>query len=243
MKVPQPIRHLKLPFRFNEELLIKDLETVMKLSWTPHFNTSGYDGSWNSIALYAKDGDPANILAMQEPKVILEETPVMKLCPYFQEVLKQFKCPFLSVRLLKLDPGAYIKPHRDHELGYENYNFRLHIPITTHKEIEFILDGEPLQMLPGECWYTNVNYEHSVANKGTTSRVHLVIDGERNTWSDKLFFSLAPKKSFEKPLPPPPSQETIKRTIEELERMNTPVANQLIAQMKEQLRREDTGNR
>ncbi|WP_340064325.1 aspartyl/asparaginyl beta-hydroxylase domain-containing protein [Ascidiimonas aurantiaca] len=235
MKIPQPVQYLKLPFLFNEKLLIKDLETAMKLSWIPHFNTSGYEGSWNSIALYAKDGDPANIHAMQEPGVILKETPVMKLCSYFQEVLKQFKCPFLSVRLLKLDPGAYIKPHRDHELGYENYNFRLHIPIVTHKKIEFILDGKQLQMLPGECWYTNVNYEHSVANKGTTPRVHLVVDGERNAWSDNIFFSLAPKENFEKPLPSPLSQETLKRTIAELERMNTPVANKLIAQMKQQL--------
>lgn len=135
----------------------------------------------------------------------------------------------MSARLLRLEVGAEIKPHKDHDLGYENENFRLHIPIITNKEVQFILDETHLKMLPGECWYTNVNYIHSVRNEGKTDRVHLVIDFERNDWSDKLFFSLAPKNSFtaQKSVENY-SPETIKKMIAEIKNMNRPTADQLI---------------
>ena len=146
----------------------------------------------------------------------ITETPLMKECAYFREVLNYFQFPVLSVRLLKLEAAAEIKPHTDHELGYEDGQFRLHIPIVTNPDIEFILDGERLTMLPGECWYTNVNLLHSVANRGTADRVHLVIDGVRNAWTDELFFAQAPESSFEASREEDLDEETMIRMLEEL---------------------------
>ena len=86
-------------------------------------------------------------------------------------------------------------------------------------------------MLAGECWYTNVNYIHSVKNLGTRDRVHLVIDFERNKISDELFFALAPEESF---LPIPKeedSPEVTQRIIEELRASNEPIAEQLINEL------------
>ena len=138
--------------------------------------------------------------------------------------------------MLKLGVGAEIKPHRDYELGYEDNNFRLHIPITTNSEVSFILDGQRLVMSPGECWYTNVNFVHSVANKGTTDRIHLVIDGERNEWSDALFFSLAPKESFTVVQEENYSAETLKNIIEELKNIDEPATVALVEKLKQQLK-------
>ncbi|MAN28730.1 MULTISPECIES: aspartyl/asparaginyl beta-hydroxylase domain-containing protein [Mesonia] len=224
-------KYLKFPFRFNKEKLIQDLSLILDRNWIAHFNKSGYDGDWKVISLYAHNGDESNIYALSTANSILSETAILKECHYFKEVIDFFECPILSARILRLGVGAEIKPHRDHKLGYEDGNFRLHIPIVTNPDVQFILDGIQLTMLPGECWYTNVNYVHSVINSGESDRVHLVIDGERNEWSDQLFFSLAPKESFQAIPEESDSPEKIKQIIEQLKRSNEPIAEQLINEL------------
>lgn len=227
--------YLKLPFQFNKEKLVHDLSLILEGNWISHFNTAGYIGDWKVISLYAPNGEESNIFALSTPNSIIRETSTLKKCQYFKEVIDSFKCPILTARILRLGVGAEIKPHRDHELGYEDGNFRLHIPIVTNSQVQFILDGSELTMLPGECWYTNVNYVHSVKNSGESDRVHLVIDGKRNEWSDHLFFSLVPEESFQ-PMPEEnDSPETIKRIIEELKRSNEPFAKQLINELLQKL--------
>ena len=228
-------KYLKLPFQFDEKMLVADLETITGSQWIPHFNKEGYNGKWNSIALYARGGDSTNIFAMNAGDETILETPIMKDCLYFKVVIDHFKCTLLSVRLLRLEVGADIKPHSDYNLGYEDNNFRIHIPIKTNDDVYFILDGNRLIMLPGECWYTNVNYVHSVSNKGKTDRIHLVIDGERNAWSDDLFFSLAPKESFFPVREQIHTAENLKRIIEELKLSDQPAAQQLIVKLQEEL--------
>ncbi len=236
MSETKVIKHIKFPVRFDERKLAHDLSLVMESKWIPHFNTGGYVGNWNAISLYAKNGDAQNIFVPMENDRSIVETALMKECTYFREVIRWFEFPILSVRLLKLEAGAEIKLHRDHELGYEDNQFRLHIPIITNPGVEFILDGEHLKMLPGECWYANVNFVHSVANRGTQDRVHLVIDGIRNEWSDKLFFAEAPEAHFEKNQKETRSAETILRTIEELKSNQDTAAHPLIAVLEEELK-------
>jgi quercetin dioxygenase-like cupin family protein len=230
-------RFLKLPFQFDEEQLVRDFQAVQEAKWTAHFNTAGYEGDWKVIPLYAPKGDPRNIFAMQADEAELAPTPLMQHCPYFQQVIRQFKCPLLSVRLLKLGVGAEIKPHRDHELGYEDGCFRLHIPIITNPQVSFLLDGEKLDMQVGECWYTNVNHVHSVANRGQSDRVHLVLDGARNDWSDELFFSLAPPNTFfpDESDKPRYSRDIIMKMIAELEKMDNEVSRELIVKLRAQI--------
>lgn len=231
------IKHIKFPVQFDEQKLAHDLSLVLDSEWIPHFNTGGYTGNWNALSLYAKNGDENHIFVPMEDDASIVETALMKPCSYFREVIRGFQFPILSVRLLKLEAGAVIKPHRDHELGYEDNQFRLHIPIVTNPGVEFILDGEELRMLPGECWYANVNFVHSVANRGTEDRVHLVIDGVRNDWSDAWFFAQAPKARFEVEKKETRSAETILRTIEELKSNPHTADHPLIAILEEELNR------
>jgi hypothetical protein len=225
-------KYLKLPFQFDEKKLIYDLSLILESKWIPHFNSSVYIGDWKVIPLYADKGDDRNIFAYPTSNTIISETAILKVCNYFQEVIKSFKCPILTARILRLGAGAKIRPHRDHHLGYENGNFRLHIPIITNLNVHFVLDDFELTMNPGECWYTNVNYTHSVQNLGESDRIHLVIDGERNKWSDNLFFSLAPEESFDPISEDNDSPETVKRIIEELKRHKEPINNELINELK-----------
>ncbi|WGH76583.1 aspartyl/asparaginyl beta-hydroxylase domain-containing protein [Tenacibaculum tangerinum] len=227
--------YLQLPFQFDTNKLLHDYSLVVNQHWVPHFNTDGYEGEWKAIPLYASNGDASNIFAFLNHNEAILETPIMKNCSEFKKVINTIQCPILSARLLRLGVGAEIKPHRDYKLGYEDGNFRLHIPIITNNKVQFILNNEKLCMLSGECWYTNVNYIHSVSNYGNEDRVHLVIDFERNEWSDKLFFSLASKESFQ-PIPKKTeSPETMRLMIEELKLQNTPAATQLILELEQQV--------
>ena len=235
MMVHENTKYLKLPFQFSEAQLVRDLASILDSNWKPHFNKADYHGDWKVIALYAVNGEASNIFAYPTPESVISETPILEACPYFKEVINTFKCRILTARILRLGAGAQIKPHRDHELGYEYGNFRMHIPITTNPGVQFVLDGNELQMIPGECWYTNVSYVHSVNNTGNSDRVHLVIDGERNEWSDELFFGLAPKSSFHKASSNNYTPETLKRIIEELSQRNEPAVKPLIEELSREL--------
>lgn len=237
MNTQQITKKLQLPFIFDEALLLSGLSDLMQEHWTPHFNTGGYSGDWKAIPLYSQDGTVENIFANPQSNGDLKETDALKKSPYFREVINTFKCRVLTARLLRLGAGAEIKPHTDHELGYENDNFRIHIPIITNDRIEFVLDGELLFMNPGECWYTNVNYVHSVKNNSDSDRVHLVIDYERNEWSDQLFFSLAPADSFKPEPKQEESPEQLRMIIAELKRQNQPYVEPLIKELEEKLQR------
>ena len=238
MKQTELIRYLKFPLQFDEQRLVEDLSMALKSEWVPHFNTGGYQGNWNAVSLYAKGGNEQHIFAHPTDKSEISETSLMKECAYFREVVNYFRFPILSVRLMRLEAGAEIKPHTDYELGYEDGQFRLHIPIVTNPGIEFILDGERLIMLPGECWYTNVNFVHSVANRGTEDRVHLVIDGMRNAWSDELFFSMAPESNFQSVREEQLSDETILRMLEELKRNPQMAGHPLVSELESKLNRQ-----
>ncbi len=228
------VTRLRFPFTFDVELLKADLETVLKHEWTAHYNTGAYSGNWTSIALLAPGGNPSNINAMPSEESPLMETELLRNCPTFKSILDQFPFEKTSARLLCLETGAEIKPHRDNCLGYEDGVFRMHIPVVTNPQVEFILAGERVIMDEGTCWYINANEEHSVANRGTENRVHFVIDGIRNDWTDELFFAQAPESSFERP-PIPVSAEQKQRMIAELERLGTPAAIELVKQLKEGL--------
>nr|WP_294937536.1 aspartyl/asparaginyl beta-hydroxylase domain-containing protein [uncultured Flavobacterium sp.] len=221
------IRHIKFPFVFDTEKLKTDLEKVMPENWINHYNKKDYSGDWSSIALMSEDGKSDNIKAMNNSTKDLIYTDALEFCPYIKTILDDLLFRKTSVRLLRLAVGAEIKPHKDYCLGYEDGCFRIHIPIITNEEVEFILDNERLRMNEGECWYIDANFTHSVANRGNHDRIHLVIDGVRNEWTDDLFFKEANLNQFVKPVPEM-SAEQKRQIMEELKRMNTSVANDLI---------------
>lgn len=227
-------KYLQLPFYFDVEKLVPDLNIINQQEWSPMLYKHNYQGDWNSVALYAPDGDAQNTFAFNDSNNALKPTVFLEQCHYLKEVIHFFEAPILSARLLKLTVGSVIKPHEDHKMGYEDNNFRIHIPITTNEQVSFVLDDEKLTLLPGTCWYINANFTHSVSNLGTEDRVHLVIDLERNTWSDELFFSLAPKDSFQ--LPQETSREMLQEIISQLEKIDSQASIDLIQQYRKQLK-------
>jgi len=225
------VRSIKFPIVFDVEKLQDDLRKIINKEWTDHYNANDYSGKWTSVALMSKNGRSDAIYALSTDDDKLVPTEILESCIYFKKVLDSFLFEKTAVRLLQLAVGAEIKPHSDHCLGYEDGSFRLHIPIITNNGVEFILDGKRLLMNEGECWYIDANFIHSVANKGNEDRIHLVIDGLRNEWSDEMFYKEALPEQFLKP-EPVVSEEQKKLMIAELSRMSSPAAEALINSLK-----------
>jgi quercetin dioxygenase-like cupin family protein len=221
------IRSIKFPIVFDTEKLKNDLSKIINKKWTDHYNTNDYTGKWTSVALMSKDGKSDSIYAFSNNNDEIVNTEILDSCTYFKEVLEGFLFEKTAVRLLQLAVGAEIKPHSDHCLGYEDGSFRLHIPIITNPEVEFILDGKRLIMNEGECWYIDANFEHSVANRGKQDRIHLVIDGIRNDWTDDLFYKEASENEFQKPKTVMSEDQKL-LMIAELRKMNTAAADDII---------------
>lgn len=226
------IRSIKFPMVFDVEKLQNDLAKIINKNWTDHYNTNDYSGKWTSIALMSESGKSDAIFASVNSNEKLVATEILDSCTYFKEILDGFLFEKTAVRLLQLAVGAEVKPHSDNCLGYEDGSFRLHIPIITNPEVEFILDGKRLVMNEGECWYIDANFIHSVANRGSEDRIHLVIDGERNEWTDALFFREASQDEFVKPARTM-SEEQKQLMMAELSRMNTPAANQILKDLEQ----------
>lgn len=224
------VRHIRFPLYFDIIKLQEDLNKVMTANWVDHYNQNDYDGKWTSIALMSVTGKSDNIYAFNFDSKEIVATEALDSCSYFKEILDTFHCEKSAVRLLNLSAGAQIKPHSDHCLGYEDGYFRLHIPIITNPDVVFILDDKRLIMNEGECWYINANFTHSVANNGNHDRIHLVIDGIRNAWSDQLFFENHTQNQFQKPIPKL-DERTKTLMIEQLKMMDTEAANEIIQKL------------
>lgn len=175
------IRNYRLPFTFDPARLEADLSAFNAEDWTPHFNQAYYTGEWSGIALRSVGGITRQLFIDPTQTEFLD-TPLMARCPCFQSVVAAFQCPVESVRLLRLRAGSRIREHRDFGLCYEQGEFRVHVPVVTNPGVEFLLEGERLDLAAGECWYVNFNLKHAIANDGVTDRVHLVIDGKVNDW-------------------------------------------------------------
>lgn len=173
---------VKLPLQFDVARLQADLARIMTTEFVPHFNTAYYEGDWSAVPLRSIGGRMDQIYPDPTAKDSFADTPLLARCGYIREALAMLRCPQQSVRLLRLKAGSVIKEHCDHELGFEDGEVRLHIPVATNPQVEFVLNQVRVIMKEGECWYLNVNRPHRVANRGTADRVHLVVDCVVNDW-------------------------------------------------------------
>jgi hypothetical protein len=174
----------RLPFSFDAAGLREDLDRIGGGDWVDHFVRQNYEGDWTVLPLRFTAGATHPIMqAYSSPTAVaFEDGPLLDRTPCFREVLARFECPLQAVRLMRLAPGSVIKEHRDHDLAAEWGTARIHIPVVTNADVEFLVNRTPVAMEPGSVWYLRLSDPHSVANRGTTDRVHLVIDCVANDW-------------------------------------------------------------
>ncbi|RJS25325.1 aspartyl/asparaginyl beta-hydroxylase domain-containing protein [Corallococcus sp. H22C18031201] len=178
---------LRLPFQFDVARLQADLASLPAGTWVRHFNTMNYEGEWSGVPLRAVAGSAQALYPDPTGLERYEDTPLLASCPAFQDVLAAFSCPIGSARLLKLAAGAHIREHTDYNLGFDDGEVRLHVPIVTHPDVAFFVAGQRVRLLPGECWYLDLNLPHRVDNPSDTNRVHLVLDCVVDDWLRGIF--------------------------------------------------------
>jgi len=220
------IESFQLPFHFDVSGLRSELENLQNSEWMPHFNTSYYSGNWNGIALRSPGGKTQSIYPMPHSEEEYKDTSLMDAFPSVQQIIRTFECPLTSVRFLRLEKGAEIKEHSDNALSFEDGDVRLHIPVITDDAIEFISNGKRLIMKEGECWYVNAGLPHSVANKSTIDRIHLVLDCTVNDWLSSFFPKIEVKEK--KGLESIKTKRDLENMISMLREMGTPAALKLI---------------
>ncbi len=172
---------IRLPLQFDAMRLQADLEQVQQSAWTAHFNQRIYEGDWSVVPLRAVPDSPIPHFSLPNERR-QEDTPLLRRCEYFQQVVKAFQCPLAAVRLLRLGAGATIKEHRDPMLSLEHEEVRIHVVLTTNPDVEYRIDGVAGHWDAGECWYADFTKPHSFTNRGNTERVHIVLDCGLNDW-------------------------------------------------------------
>lgn len=226
-------RFFPLPFTYDPQLLEADLQKCLGENWSGHFHSEDFSGTWESISLRSVSGRADDIRSHPDASKY-RDTPLLETCTYFRSIIDAFQCEKESIRLLNLAPGSVIHEHTDPGGGYADGLLRLHIPVRTNDRILFLVDQHPLKMLPGECWYADFSLPHSVRNDGDTGRIHLIIDGVRNDWTDQLFAEAGYDFEAEKRARQRPAAERM-QVIEELKRQGTPTALQLAETMQREL--------
>lgn len=226
------IKYLQLPFRFDAGAMYREVQDLLDAAWKMHYNTAHYQGNWSVLPLRAPGGDPQNTIAVHATAnglLSYADTPLMAACPGIAAALDTLHCPKTSVRLMKLQAGAVIHKHADHDMAFEQGEVRLHIPVVTNPMVQFFVDDELVPMAEGECWYLNLQLPHNVNNHGTTDRIHLVADCMVNDWVRALFGrdDLPVKVMTEQDAAKGYTADQYARIIEELRRQNTPASNAL----------------
>ena len=175
---------IKLPISFDVDKMMKEVKAF-------HFNEFLY---YNVMPLRS----PAHFVdpALPAPPPADDyadgswtewlDTSALKESPYLMSVVDTFRqhTKVTLVRLLRLAGGEVVKEHTDPTLGLQIHKsvIRLTIPILTNDGVVFYLNGKPVPMQPGECWYLRLTDPHSITNAGAAERINLTIDMIPNEW-------------------------------------------------------------
>jgi hypothetical protein len=184
---------VRLRFAFDPAPLAADLVRVGAHEWIEHRFRSNYEGGWDILPLRAPAGEthPVRLAHVHPGATEFRDTVWLNRLPAFREAIERFECPLRSVRLMRLTAGSAIKEHVD-DLDAEVGQLRLHVPVATNAEVDFRLAGHRVEMAPGSVWYLRLSEPHSVANRGATDRIHLVLDATLNDWLTGMLGSGTP---------------------------------------------------
>ncbi|NER60998.1 aspartyl/asparaginyl beta-hydroxylase domain-containing protein [Pseudomonas sp. MAFF212428] len=169
----------RLPVTVDLPLLLAALDEIGEDDWQPHFNQHYYAGDWSGVALIAAVDAP--VALGHGAGAALSSAPWLRDARW-QQGLQGLALDIRSARLLRLGPGAQIHEHRDYDLDGEDADLRLHIPLLSPPQVDFMLDGQRIPMAAGECWFLDLCRRHSVHNRDRSARIHLVVDCRPGPW-------------------------------------------------------------
>lgn len=169
---------IKLPFNFDAERMYKEY-LALQPNRFEYYNVIQLRGPAHLVDTSLPLPPPADDYADGSWTDWLN-IPELEHSPYLKSIMESFMdlTKVTLVRLLRLAPHSEVKEHTDPTLGLEVEKsvIRLTIPIIKNDGVTFYLNGIPVNMEPGECWYLKLTDAHRVVNSGDTERVNLTID-------------------------------------------------------------------
>lgn len=163
----------KLPVQFDPERLQEDYQRLQRSFNT--YNRMNLGANWEGIPLVSVEGKTGEDGLWMGDRY--EPTPLLKECTYIPEVIKALQCEGSArVRILGLKAGGVIPTHTDRHSSFYLGVVCLHIPIVTHPDVWLMSKGKRYHMAPGELWYLDNSFPHSVYNESTIYRAHILID-------------------------------------------------------------------
>jgi hypothetical protein len=171
----------RLPVQLDLALLREALAGIRAAQWREHFNRDYFHGEWSGVVLISA-ADAHELAPGRQAPV---QRPAWHAEPRWQQALQALPVQLVSARLLRLGPGSRILEHCDHDLQGEQADLRLHIPLLSPPEVDFMLDGQRMPMAAGECWFLDLARPHSVINRDSCERIHLVLDCRPGVWLEQ----------------------------------------------------------
>ncbi|HYN20153.1 MAG TPA: aspartyl/asparaginyl beta-hydroxylase domain-containing protein, partial [Thermoanaerobaculia bacterium] len=167
---------VKLPLVFDVDRLSAEVAQIPESAWRPH--PQGHPGN-SALPLIAAGGEPLN----DDTKGPMLPTPHLAALPYLRQVLAELRAPIGRTRLMRLDGNAEATAHADINY-YWMERLRVHVPIVTTPQVEFVCGGRSVHMAAGEAWVFDTWRIHNVLNPNPSRRIHLVADtvGSPELW-------------------------------------------------------------
>ena len=165
MRFEQPF--IKLPIRFDAEMLEREVRALPASSWVPH--PTGFVGN-EAVRLVSVNGERND--DFEGP---MRPTENLARLPYIQQVMAELDGVWSRSRLMGLGAGAEVPEHVDSHYHWRTHT-RIHVPVITDPKVLFTCGGETVHMAAGECWLFDSFRFHRVENGWTERRVHLVLD-------------------------------------------------------------------
>jgi len=198
MRLPTPF--VKLPLAFDAGQLAAEALQFEEREWQKH--PQGFAGN-SALILISHGGTDNDDIAGH-----MAATSQLQHCPYLTQVLASFDTVIGRSRLMRLAPGAEVKPHSDIAYYWRDHT-RIHVPIVTDPGVRFICDGVEVHMAAGEAWIFDNWRNHQVLNPTNITRIHLVID----TVGSAAFWRLVSQGSLISAHAPAASKAPEPRTI------------------------------
>jgi hypothetical protein len=143
-----------------------------------HCIRQNYEGDWSVIPLRSPAGERVRV----RRDALSRTLPVFPPGPRFVSLSAAGGSPDAP------DPGFdHQGAHRPRSQLRERHGGHPH-PIATNDAGKFQLNRSVV-LEGGSAWYLRLSDPHSVANRGSTDRVHMVFDANVNDWVKALFES------------------------------------------------------
>jgi len=159
-----------------------------------------YGSGWKSLTLHGLNDDTQSLNSYGDRAEVIKQldwTWVAEQCPTTKRFLQEvWPAEFLNrVRFMLLEPGGYILPHQDRP-DTERRLSVCNISLNNPEGCDFAFDnyGRVPFKDEGSAFLVDVSHKHSVWNRSSEPRIHMIIHSEIGRRTRDLFYEL--RKSF-----------------------------------------------